>query len=76
MGQIRGFLRSDFSAFGAPAPNALKSVLKKPGFVPFGANLTHFGAKPTTPALNTPLGHTNVLNEAQSTENKLSAGNN
>ena len=30
MGQIRGFFRSDFSAFGAPAPKALKSDLKKP----------------------------------------------
>ena len=29
MGQIRGFFRSDFSAFGAGAPNALKSDLKK-----------------------------------------------
>jgi len=45
-GRILGFFRSDFSAFGAPAPNALKSD----GFVPFGANLTHFGAKPTIPA--------------------------
>ena len=44
------FFRSDFSAFGAPAPNVLKSDLKKPGFVPFGANLNHFGAKPTIPA--------------------------
>ena len=50
MGQIRGFFRSDFSAFGAPAPNALKSDLKSPGFVTFGANLTHFGDKPTIPA--------------------------
>ena len=41
MGNIRGFFRSDFSAFGAGAPNALKSDLK--------ANLTHFGAKPTIP---------------------------
>ena len=30
MGQIRDFFRSDLSAFGAPAPNALKSDLKKP----------------------------------------------
>ena len=34
----------------APVPNALKSDLKKPGFVPFGANLTQFEAKPTIPA--------------------------
>ena len=33
MGQIRGFFRSDFSAFSA------------------GANQTHFGAKPTIPAM-------------------------
>ena len=26
-------------------------IWKSPGFVPFGANLTHFGAKPTIPAL-------------------------
>ena len=42
MGQIRGFFRSDFSAFGAGAPNALKSDLKIPGFVPFRANLANF----------------------------------
>ena len=34
MGQIRGFIRSDFSAFGAGAPNALKSDLKKPRICP------------------------------------------
>ena len=34
MGQIRGFFRSDFSAFGAPAPNALKSDRKKPRICP------------------------------------------
>ena len=36
MGQIRAFVRSDFSAFGAPAPapNALKSELKKPRICP------------------------------------------
>ena len=33
-GTIRGFIRSDFSAFGAPAPNALKSDLKKPCICP------------------------------------------
>ena len=41
IGQIRDFFRSDFSTFGASAPNALKSNLKSPGFVRFGANLTH-----------------------------------
>ena len=34
MGQIRGFFRSDFSTFGAGAPNALKSDLKKPRICP------------------------------------------
>ena len=34
MGQIRGFFRSYFSEFGAPAPNALKSDLKKPRICP------------------------------------------
>ena len=27
-------------------------LARGPGFVPFGANLTHFGAKPTIPAVN------------------------
>ena len=34
MGQIRGFFRSDFSAFGAESPNALKSDLKKSRICP------------------------------------------
>ena len=34
LGQIRGFFRSDFSAFGAPAPNALKCDLKKSRICP------------------------------------------
>ena len=34
MGEIWGFLRSDFSAFGAGAPNALKSDLRKPRICP------------------------------------------
>ena len=34
IGQIRDFFRSDFSAFGAPAPYALKSDLKKPRICP------------------------------------------
>ena len=34
MGQIRGFFRSDFSALGAGAPNALESDLKKPRICP------------------------------------------
>ena len=29
--------------------NVLKFDLKSPGFVPFGANLTHFGARSTIP---------------------------
>ena len=42
MGQIRGFFRSDFSAFGAP--------------VLFGTNLTHFGGKPTIPGIDSASG--------------------
>ena len=34
MGEIQEFFRSDFSAFGAPAPNALKSDLKKSRICP------------------------------------------
>ena len=30
---------------GSANQNVLKSDLKSPGLVPFGANLTHFGAK-------------------------------
>ena len=45
-------LKSDKSAtfseqisvhFGSVSQNVLKSDMKNPGFVPFGANLTHFG---------------------------------
>ena len=50
MGQIRDFFRSDFSAFGAPRQMHWNLIWKSPGFVPFGANLTHFEAKPTIPA--------------------------
>ena len=45
-----GLFQIKFQCIWRGAPNALKSDLKKPGFVPFGANLTHFGAKPTNPA--------------------------
>ena len=38
--QIRDFFRSDFSQFWRGAV-----IWKSSGFVPFGANLTHFGAK-------------------------------
>ena len=34
MGQIRGFFRSDFIAFDAGAPNALKSDSKMPRICP------------------------------------------
>ena len=44
-----GAFQFRFQCIWRPAPNALKFNLKKPGFVPFGANLTHFGAKPTIP---------------------------
>ena len=47
MGQIRDFFWSDFSC---EAPK-FYTVWKSPGFVPFMANLTHFGAKPTIPAV-------------------------
>ena len=36
-GTNTGFFRSDFSAFGAPTPNALKSDLKQPRICPFWA---------------------------------------
>ena len=52
MGQIRGFFRSDFSAFGAPAPNALKSDLKKSRICPIWGQCDHFGAKPNIPGVN------------------------
>ena len=32
-------------------PNIPKYDLKSPGFIPFGVNLTHFGATPTIPDL-------------------------
>ena len=48
-----GTFSDQISVHLAPrAPNALKSDLKKPGFVPFGANLTHFEAKPTIPGVD------------------------
>ena len=46
-----GLFSSDFSAFGAPRQMHWNLIWKSPGFVPFGANLTHFGAKPTIPVL-------------------------
>ena len=45
MGQIWDFFRSDSVHFGAPRLNVLNLIWKNPGFVPFGANLTHFGVK-------------------------------
>ena len=51
IGRIRDFFRPDLSTFWVCEPgtfsdqNVLKSGLKSPGFVPFGANLTHFGAR-------------------------------
>ena len=45
MGQIREIFRSDSVHFGAPRQNVLNLIWKFPGFVPFGANRTHFGAK-------------------------------
>ena len=49
MGQIRGFFRSDFSTFGARRQMHWNLIWKSPGMVPFGANLSHFGAKHTIP---------------------------
>jgi len=34
---------------GSPSQNVLKSDLKNPGIVPFGANLTHIGSKSDLP---------------------------
>ena len=39
--------RSGFSAFCTPCKMHWNLIWKSSGFVPFGANLTHFGAKPT-----------------------------
>ena len=47
MGQIRGFFRSDFSAFGVGRQMHWNLIWKSHGFVPFMAKLTHFGAKTT-----------------------------
>ena len=43
--QIRDIFRSDFNTFWAPRSDLKKKTSK---FVPYGANLTDFGAKPTT----------------------------
>ena len=46
MGQIRDFFRSDFSTFWRPRAKMYWNLIwKSPGFVPFGANLTHFASK-------------------------------
>ena len=47
-----GFFRSDFSAFGAVRQMHWYLIWKISGFVPFWANLTHFGAKPPIPAVS------------------------
>ena len=44
MGHILDFLKS-------LSKNVLKLILKSSTFVPFGANLTDFGAKPTIPEI-------------------------
>ena len=51
MGQIRDFFLDQISVhFGSASQNVLKSDLKKsPGFIPFWANLTHFGAESEIP---------------------------
>ena len=38
-------------------------IWKSPGYVPFGANLTHFGAKPTIPVPKVELAFHDVSNE-------------
>ena len=54
MGQIREIFRSDSVHFGAVRQNVLNLIWKFSGFVPFGANLTHFGAKSGNRELNIP----------------------
>ena len=44
-----GLFQIRFQCIWRGAPKALKYDMKSPGFVPFAANLTHFGAKPTIP---------------------------
>ena len=46
IGRIWVFLRSVSIHFGSPRKNILRSDLKSPEFLPFGAILTQFGAKP------------------------------
>ena len=46
MGQIRGLFQIRFNTFWLTEPKCTESDLKKNhGFVPFGANMTHFGPK-------------------------------
>ena len=45
IGQILDFFRSDFSTFWLGSQNVIKSDLKNPGFVPFGAYLTNISPK-------------------------------
>ena len=53
IGQIRDIFRSDFSTFGSMSQMYWNLIWKSPGFVQFEvqSNLTHFGAKPTIPAV-------------------------
>ena len=37
--------------FGSPSQNVLEMIFKSLRFIPFGATLTHCGAKPNTPDL-------------------------
>ena len=48
MGQTWDFFRSDFSSLHLDSLS-WNLIWKSPVFVPFGANLAHFGAKPTIP---------------------------
>ena len=53
MGKIWDFLRSVSVHFGSPSQNVLKLILKSPRFVPFGNNLSQFGANPSILELTT-----------------------
>ena len=45
MGQIWDFFKSVSVHFGSASQNVLELILKRLGFVPFGANMTQFGCE-------------------------------
>ena len=55
IGQIRDFFRSDFSAFGAGAPNTLKSDLKKPRICPIWGQSDPLWSQTSHPWLTTEI---------------------